>query len=173
MQSNRSWDSGNKSEIYNCWWTKKRNSSEIFVSFLPIVDGCGQKAFEAGTISKHALYQKGTKCWEIIYSFSLAFWEYLLTRNLKDGICEIIWYTSTRTLEFSVFVVLLFLGLSCKWSSISLTNMQPIYSSAALVQDCLGVSIVPFLMIKALFQCCYLKGRWECVEKFDSFEIPQ
>ena len=120
--------------------------------------GCGQKAFETETISKHALYQKGTKCWEIIYSFSLAFWEYLLTRNLKDGICEIIWYTSTRTLEFSVFVVLLFFGLSCKRFSVSLTNMQPTYSSAVLVQDCLGMIIVLCLMIKALFQCCYLKG---------------
>jgi len=135
--------------------------------------GCSQKAVETETISKHALYQKVTKWWKIIYSFSLAFWEYLSTRNLKDGICKIIWYTSTRTLEFSVFVVLIFLGLSCKRLSISLSNMQPTYSSAVLVQDCLGMIIVPFLMIKALFQCCYPKGSWECEEKFDSFEIPQ
>ena len=77
-----------------------------------------------GTYTKTCFIRNNHKVMEI-------FWEYLLTRDLKDGICEIIRYTSTSTLEVSIFVVLLFVGLSCKRFIISVRHAAYLFLSSS------------------------------------------
>ena len=93
--------------------------------------GAVRKQFRRN-LYQNMLYKKQSQSdGNIIYSFSVTFWEYLLTRDLKDGICEIIRYTSTSTLEVSIFVVLLFVGLSCKRFIISVRHAAYLFLSSS------------------------------------------